>query len=279
MTKAWWEERFPQRLSGSAQVRLANGDYRSVYGGYGGVYLLGEGRSDAARGAILSVKVTKRGAGYRTPPVVTAPGGSGAILEAALDSESGVASVWIKNPGFGFTSGTLTISPPNDPSHPSPAQAEAEFTASPMTRDVTIATNYHYRSGNVEYPTDSQDPKAASQQARNISLLYAPQPDICTLSLRTFYNNGTSPRRNIAYRDRGTGFIQSDVEPAARLDMSEATRETGQSTGMARALLAGRTMDDVQGNDRHVSVEFDGVRRQEPPVIIYSADVYGGSER
>ena len=279
LSKAWWEERFPQRLSGSAQVRLANGDFCSVYGGYGGVYMLGEGRADAARGAILSVKVTTRGAGYRTPPTVTVDGGSGAILESAVDSEGGLASVWIKNPGFGFVSGTVKIGAPNDPSHPSPEQAEAEFTASPMTRDTTIATNYLYKSGNVEYPTDSQDPKAAQQQSRNVSLLYAPQPDICTLSVRTYYNNSSHPRRNIVMRDRGTGFVHSDVEPAARLDLSEYTRKYGESTGMARALLAGRSSDDMQGNDRHVAVEFDGVRRQEPPVIIYSADVYGGSER
>lgn len=278
-TKAWWEERFPQRLCGSAQVKLANGDFRPVYGGYGGVYLLGEGRSDAARGAILSAKVTDRGAGYRTPPTVTAAGGSSAILEAALDSESGVASVWIKNPGFGFTSGNLVIGPPNDPSHPAPRQAKAEFFASPMTQDTTLATPYLFRSGNVEYPSDSQDPKAAAQQSRNIALLYAPQPDICTLSVRAFYNNSQHPRPNIAYRDRGTGFVQSDVEPAARLDMSEFTRQTGDSSGMARALLAGRTVDDFQGTDRHVAVELAGVRRQEPRVIVYSADVYGGTER
>lgn len=278
LTKAWWEERFPQRLSGSAQVKLANGDFRSVYGGYGGVYLLGEGRADAARGAILSVKVTDRGAGYRTAPSVEAAGGSGAILEASLDGEGGVEAIWIKNPGFGFTSGQVAISAPNDPDCPAPRQAVAEFVASPMIRDLTIATNYVYKSGNVEYPSDSQNPKAASQASRHITLLYSPQPDTCTLSLRTFYNNASHPRRNVVHRDRGTGFVHSEVEPAARLDMSEYARKYGETTGVARSLLAGRTADDVQGNDRHVAVEFDGVRRQQPAVIIYSADVYGSTE-
>ncbi len=275
-SKSWWEERFPQRLSGSAQVQMDNGDFRCVYGGQGGVYVLGEGHTDEARGMVLSVRVTHRGAGYRTPPAITLPGGSGVVLDSVLDSESGVASIWIKSGGFGYTSGSVVIAPPNDPTHMAPVQATAEFIASSISADLPVAPSYMFHSGNLELATDAAGGKLPDN-ARSISLLYAPQPDTCTVSLRTFYNNSKTPRRNIAYRDRGVGMVHSDVEPAARLDMSEYTRKYGDSSGVAKALFSGRTADDVQGNDRHVAIELDGVRRQPDQVIFYSADVYGGT--
>lgn len=275
LTKSWWEERYPQKLTGATTIALSNGDFRSVYGGDGGVYVLGEGTADAARGTILSVKVTNPGAGYRTQPSVTVAGGSGAVLEPALNGETGVASIWIKTGGYGYTSGNVTIGPPNDPDHPAPVQATAEFTASPLTQDLSVATGYSYRSGNMEYDTDVTKKDGASQQSRDISLLYAPQQRPCTVSLRSYYNNSKEPRRNVAERDRGTGFVHSDIEPAARLDMSEYVRKYGSSSGMAKALFAGRTMEDIQAADRHVSVELDGVRRHEEPIIFYSVDVDG----
>jgi hypothetical protein len=127
----------------------------------------------------------------------------------------------------------------------------------------------------MEYDTDATKQGGDKQQARDISLLYAPQTRACTVSLRAYYNNGKVPRRNVALRDRGTGFVHSDVEPAARLDMSEFTRKYGASSGMAKALFAGRTMADIQSADRHVSVELDGVRRHGDPVIFYSVDIDG----
>jgi hypothetical protein len=277
LSKAWWEERFPQRLSGSTQVKMDNGDFRCIYGGQGGVYLLGEGTTDSARGTVLSVKVTNRGAGYRTPPAVTLLGGSNAALDAVLDTETGVASIWIKSGGFGYTTGSVQIGPPNDPTHPAPVQAVAEFVASPLDADLPVATSYLFRSGNFEYPTDATGLKSADPNSRAISLLYAPQQDTCTVSLRMYYNNAKHPRRNLVYRDRGVGMVHSDVEPAARLDMSAYTKQYGESSGVAKALFIGRSADDVQGTDRHVAIELDGVRSQPDPVIFYSADVYGGT--
>jgi len=275
LTKSWWEERYPQKLTGAATIALSNGDFRSIYGGDGGVYVLGDGTADAARGTILSVKVTNPGAGYRTQPSVVVAGGSGAVLDPALNGETGVASIWIKTGGYGYTSGNVVIGPPNDPDHPAPVQAVAEFTASPLTLDLSVATGYCYRSGNMEYDTDATKKDGAAQQTRDISVLYAPQYKACTVSLRSFYNNAKEPRRNAVARDRGTGFIHSDVEPAARLDMSEYVRKYGATSGMAKALFAGRTMEDIQAADRHVSVELDGVRRHEEPIIFYSVDVDG----
>jgi hypothetical protein len=277
LTESWWEERYPQKLTGATTIALSNGDFRNIYGGDGGVYVLGEGATDAARGTILSVKVTNPGAGYRTPPFVTVPGGSGALLEPAVNGETGVGSIWIKSGGYGYVSGNVTIGPPDDPDHPAPVQATAVFTASPLTADLSVATGYCFRSGNVEYDTDTTKKDGASQQSRDISLLYAPQQKACTVSVRCYYNNSKEPRRNAAMRDRGTGFVNSDVEPAARLDMSEFVRKYGSSSGMAKALFAGRTMEDIQAADRHVSVELDGVRRHDEPVIFYGVDV-GGNE-
>ena len=278
LTGAWWEERYPQRLSGAATITLNNGDYRSIYGGAGGVYVLGDGAVDAARGMVLSVRVTDSGAGYLTPPTATVAGGTGAVLEPSLNGETGVSSIWIKNGGFGYASGTVTISPPNDPTHPAPRQATATFVASPLDRDTPVAPSYSYRSGNIEFADDVSSPSGGSQSSRDVRVLYAPQPAPCTVSLRSYYNNAKYPRRNAALRDRGTGFVHSDVEPAARLDMSEYVRKYGATSGMAQALFAGRTIEDIQAADRHVAIGLDGARRTPEPVIFYGVEVDGSKD-
>lgn len=271
-TKTWWEERYPQRLSGSAACRLSNGEQRVVYGGQGGVYMLGAGPSDEARGSVSTVSISARGLGYRTPPAVRATGGCGAEFEASVDAEGRLTGIWVKNPGYGYSAGELYIGPPNDPTCLAPQQARASFA---VIENGPSAIHYLYRSGNMEYVNDSQDPKAASQSSRHIGLTYAPQPESCVVSLRTFYNNSQYPRANVSVRDRATGFAHSSTEPAARLDMSEVTRAYGQVTGVARALYAGRTQDDVRGADRHVAVELAGVRATSAPVVFYACDVYG----
>lgn len=271
-TKTWWEERYPQQLSGTAACRLSNGEYRVIYGGEGGAYMLGTGACDDARGAISMVSVGTRGLGYRTPPAVRASGGCGAELEASVDAEGRLSGIWIKNPGYGYEGGSLYIGPPNDPTCLAPQQAGASFS---VISDGPAAINYLYRSGNMEYVNDSQNPKAGVQSSRHVGLTYSPQPSACTVSLRTFYNNSQHPRSNVSVRDRATGFIHSSTEPAARLDMSEVSRAYGQVTGVARALYAGRTQDDMLGGDRHVAVELAGVKATQEPVVFYACDVYG----
>lgn len=273
-TKAWWQELYPQRLHCGTQVQMSNGDYRCVYGATGGAYLLNEGHADAARGAIVSVAVTARGSGYRKPPLVQATGGTGAKFQAVINGEGEVVSIWILSTGHNYTSGQLFISPPDDTTSPG-ARATANFTATPLSTDTPTFPTYLYKGGCVEYPNDSDNAAAGSTQARNIRLLYKPQESRCDVSLRTYYNNSPHPRRNLVARQRGVGFSFDPADSGARLDMAANETKYGADSGVASALLAGRTIDDVASSDRHVAIELVGARKTEEAVIFYQLDIMG----
>lgn len=271
-TKAWWVEKYPHRITGGTQIRLSNGDYKCVYAGQGGPYLLNEGGVDAARGAIRSVTVTDGGAGYKKPPIVRASGGSGAILEASVNDRGSVTAIWIKDCGHGYASGDLYISPPDEDG----TQATATFSATPKNTDTPAYPAYRYKSGTAEYVTDSSDTqRGGSGSARNVSLTYRPQPADCNVSMRLYYNNSPSPRATVAPRNRGIGFAADVVDGGHKLDMSDATRKYGSDSGVANALLAGRTFDDVSSADRHVAVELVGARKNAEPVVFYQMQVQG----
>lgn len=87
--------------------------------------------ADAVTGAITSVTVSTAGSGYTSPPfvsVVPASGdsGSGAVLEAILNSDGEVAAVRVVSPGSGYTSApTISIDPPPANSNGTQAAATA----------------------------------------------------------------------------------------------------------------------------------------------------------
>jgi hypothetical protein len=47
------------------------------------------------------------------------------------------------------------------------------------------------------------------------------------------------------------------------------------STGVCRALFSSHTVDDIQGNDRHVAIELSAERSTTGPIEIHSVDVFG----
>ena len=277
-TGAWWTEKYPQQLTGGTQVTLADGSFTSVHGCTSGVAQIDKGATDIARGCVLTVTVTDRGYGYRTPPTATVEGGNGARLQAALDQDGQVASIWIFNPGYGYASGDVIISAPDDTTIPvrDRRPARATFTASPLTSDLSIWTTYHVRTGNIEYPTDETDKDGGSQQRRDIKLTYQPAKDRNEVSVRMYYNDSDYPRHNVSERDRGTGFVDSTVDPASRLDLGYMLDEYGVDSGVARAIRTGKTIEDIRSNDRHVAVEICGPRRTQDPVVFYTLDVFGG---
>lgn len=277
-TKTWWVERYPQRIAAGTPVRMSNGDFRCVYGGQGGGYLLGEGAADQARGAILTVRLTTKGRGYKKPPKVTALGGTAAQFQAAINGEGEVVAIWVTNPGFGYASGSLVISDPDDDSHPSPLRAAATFTATPTYIDTPTFPVYRYKTGISELASDKNSRDGGSTQPRSISLTYQPQPVACEAAIRAYYNNSPHPRRNFAGRDRGTGVKHVTVDHAARLDMARSPQAESDDSGVRTALFAGRTLDDIKSSDRHVAVEVAGVRKSAEPVVIYDLNVYGTAE-
>lgn len=271
-SKSWWQERYPQRLSSSCAARLSNGDYRAVYGGTGGLYVLGEGAADLARGAAIKTVLTNPGSGYSKPPAVTATGGSGAEFQAAVDNNGRLTAIWITSMGYGYTGGALYISPPDQTGG---QQATATFAATSLLEDTPVYPTYRFRTGAMRYVTDSQDPKAAATTSRNISVQYSPQPTSCELAMRLYYNNSPHPRPNVASRDRGVGFTSNTVDSGGRLDMAASTTKYGADTGVARALFSGRTLDDIASADRAVSVELSGARKTDEPVVIYTLEAGG----
>ena len=278
-TGTWWVERYPHRISAGTTLPLSNGDYRCVYGAQGGAFLLGEGHLDAARGAISTVTITSKGAGYRTPPTVTVAGGVGGELQAAINASGQVSGIWIMHSGHGYTSGSLTISAPDDPNCAAPVQATATFTATTNASNTAMFPVYRYKTGNRALPTDATSKTGGSVQPRDISLTYRPQPARCDIAARLYYNNSQHARPNVAYRNRGVGFVANTVDGASRLDMAAQTTKTGYDSGVAKAVFASRSLDDIQSSDRHVAVELVGARKNAQPVVIYALDIYGTADK
>ncbi len=275
-TGTWWIERYPHRISAGTTVPMSSGDYRCVYGAAGGAFLLDEGHLDAARGAISTVTVTNKGSGYRTPPTVTVAGGVGGELQAAINTGGQVSGIWILHSGHGYTSGSVTISAPDDPGG---VQATATFTATTNASNAAMFPVYRYKTGNRAFPTDATARGGGSVQSRDISLTYRPQPARCDIAARLYYNNSPHARPNAAYRNRGVGFVSNTVDGASRLDMAAQATKTGYDSGVAKAAFASRSMDDIQSSDRHVAVELIGARKNPQPVIVYALDVYGTADK
>lgn len=267
-SKTWWEERYPSELTCATEVRV-NNDIRLVYGtsASGGLRTLNSGNTDLCKGAITSVTITNPGRGYTTPPTITAPLGHGAVFECGLDANGSITGIVVKFPGTKYGSGSLTISAPPTGG----TQATATFTSTDSSQPVY----WSFRSGAFEFVSDVMDKRGGQAQSRHCSVVYKPTTSSCLLNLKTFYNNATYPRSNVVMRDRGTGFVHSDVYPAAILDMQATPHQAAEASGVARALFNGTVLDDMTGNDRHVSIGLSGKRDAAGEVVIHSLDIFG----
>jgi len=269
--KSWWEERYPVELKGGTEVRTDSGRIALAYSTEKGIYELSDGLTDFADGAIQSVKIVAKGRGYRQPPKITAVGGHGAEFEAGINTDGEITGITIKYPGTQYAAGNLVIEPP--PQGGAPAAASYTITGG------EIPIHWSFKSGAFEYVNDSQDKRGGEQQSRHCSVTYQPTAKKCLLELKAFYNNAKYPRSNVVRRDRGTGFVHSDEIPAAVLDMQSTPLQEAESHGVARALFAGRVLDDMMGSDRHVSVELSGKQDNAGPVSIHVIDIFGVNEK
>jgi hypothetical protein len=266
--KAWWEERHPQILSSATDCRTSTGEMALVYGSASGkCYRLGQGLTDDAVGAIAEVQVTHPGRGYRRPPKITASGGSGAEFSCALSADGQIVGIQVRHCGTGYKSGSLTISEPEDGGEP----AQATYTVA----DGEIPVHYTIRTGNMEFVTDEQDKRGGEYQGRQVSVVYQPTRSKTILNLEAYYNGASYPRSNVVARNRGVGFSHSDSVPAATLDMQATPLQNAESHGVARALFAGRTLDDMAGTDRHIAIGLSGKQDNAGSVVVHSVDVYG----
>ena len=270
--KTWWEEKYPAEMTSASEVRTADGEVRLVFGTSGGnLRQLNTGLTDLAESSISAVTITNRGRGYKQPPTITASGGHGAEFECAIDSDGSITGIVIKSPGTKYTPGSLTIQAPPTGG----VQATATFSTTTGTRPV----HWSFKSGCFEYTTDSQDKRGGEVQNRQCSVTYQPTASECSLNLKAFYNNARYPRSNVVRRDRGTGFVHSDEVPAAVLNMQATPMQEAESHGVARALFAGRVLDDMMGSDRHVSIALSGKQDAAGPVSIHTLDIYGVNDK
>ena len=268
--KAWWMEIYPSTIISSTDFRDADGTVERMWGGSNKkVYRLGETLIDDAEGAITDVMITSPGRGYKQPPEIKATGGSCASFSCSLDSDGQIAGIQIRQCGTGYDTngGSLVISAPEEGGE----QAEAIYT----TTTGKCPVYYSMLSGNMEFTTDTQNPKAEYRNNRQVSVIYKPTKESSVLSLETYYNGAKYPRSNVVTRDRGTGFVHSEEVPAAVLDMKATQAQSSEAHGVARAIFSGRTLDDMSGADRHIAVGLSGKQDDSGQVTIHSVDVYG----
>ena len=275
--KAWWTEVYPQRLIGSTDCRSTNGNVERLWGGSTGkIYRLGQGLTDDADGAITSVIISNPGRGYKQPPTITpevatvedAQNGSCAEFTASLDTDGQITGIQIRQCGTGYAAGSLTISAPEEGGE----QASATYGVS---TELGTPVYYSFQSGNMEFTTDTQNPKSQTAENRQVSVVYQPTDTASVLNLETYYNGAAYPRSNVVTRDRGTGFVHSEDVAACTLNMQKTSIQDSEAHGVARALFAGRTLDDMSGNDRHISVGLSGKQDDAGRVTLHVVDIYG----
>jgi hypothetical protein len=134
---------------------------------------------------------------------------------------------------------------------------------------------YSFKTGNFEFVTDGQSKNGAQQNSRQISVVYKPTTSDCRLNMSLYYNGGKVPRENVVRRDRGVGFIADDNVPAHFIDMKLLAHQEAESNGVARAMLAGKTLEDFAGSDTHIAVRLWGEQTEAGPVVIHTLDING----
>jgi hypothetical protein len=267
IANGWWEERYPNPLVGGCNLNDATGYYRCFFGGADGtMYGVAYGNADSAYKTIHKVTLADAGTGYTMPPKVRVTGGAGAEIVTAVRGDGSLLGIYIRCGGYGYENPTITIDPP-------PEGRTATATCETFTGPVPIPC--WYKSGNMEYPSDSLAPGGKVDQNRSVSVLFTPTQGPTPLKLLMYYNNAAFPRGNVVQRDRGDGAVYNDHEPTVSIDMDAGLLPPDISSGVCRAIFTGHTMDDIRGNDRHVAVELAVARTSSGKATIHQLDVYG----
>lgn len=278
-TGALWWEKYPQAVTAAALCQLDDASEAMVYACQSGAAVLDKGHTDLALGSIVVAVIEDRGSGYKVPPKVFAQGGHGAVLQASLNADGEVSAVWILDPGFGYQSGPLVFRQDDNAPPPGPGfrPAAGSFEATSLLEAARIWPTFHFKTGCVEYPSDADTRNGGAEERRDLRVFYKPTQTSNELSVRMYYNNADNPRINVAERDRGTGFVDSTVDPASRMDLGYLSTTYGEDSGAARVVRTGKTLEDIRSGDRDVSVEICGPSRAADPVTFYGVDIFGGA--
>jgi hypothetical protein len=144
-----------------------------------------------------------------------------------------------------------------------------------LTDDAEPVT-FAWKSSNFEFFTD-RTKNGGQQNSRNVSVVYKPTKESTTLNMEVFYNGSATPRSNVVGRDRGVGFVHVEDKPLAFIDMKALPQQEAESHGIARALFAGKTLEDFSGSDTHVAIRLYGQQTDAGDVVIHSVDLQGVS--
>lgn len=136
---------------------------------------------------------------------------------------------------------------------------------------------FSWRSGNFEFLTDA-DRNGGSANPRNVTVTYQPTKESSALGLSLYYNGSSTARSNVAKRDRGVGFVAQQDSPESTLDM-QLNQHGGDAPAIASALFSSRTLRDIYGSDRFVSVELSGFQTDAGAVILHELEVEGVAEK
>ena len=93
---------------------------------------------------------------------------------------------------------------------------------------------------------------------RSITLVYTPTADSKTVELINRYNGQVEMRPNAIRRSRGgpASFVHRQDSASTVLDIGRNASALGFSTGVAKAVFAGRSSADLTGEDQHLQVEL-----------------------
>lgn len=269
--KAWWEERYSNLLPAGCDVKKPSGQNALYYGSAsGGVYELGSGSTDDGSEWISGCNIDEPGRGYRKSPdiQINSDTGSGAELSASIDSNGSLTGVIVKHCGTGYKSADKVVVAD------APTGGKTAELSLSITESGDAPVHYSVKTGNMEFVNDTMNKGDGSAMNRQVSVVYKPTDGTSVLNLETYYNGAEVPRSNVVRRDRGVGFVNADDVPAATLNMKATNEELAESTGVARALFSGRTLDDIQGNDRHIAVGLSG-KQNNSRIVLHSVDVHG----
>ena len=142
--------------------------------------------------------------------------------------------------------------------------------------DDAVPVEFSWKSGNFEFVTDRAR-GGGQQNPRNVSVVYKPTSTSTLLNLEVYYNGSKTPRSNVVGRDRGVGFVHEESSPVAHVDMKIQPSQEAESHGIARALFAGRTLEDIYGSDTHVAIRLYGKQSAAGDVVVHSIDLQGVS--
>lgn len=252
-TKGWWLERYHCQFGDSAKTEL-NSRLRAIAGGPDQtVYFMGQGYTDGVQAQVrgtatgaTSTTLTDTAASF-TDLMIGAPvvivSGTGKGQERIITARTGTQ---------------LTV---------------ATWTTIPSTDSV-------YMIGGVVW--DYKGPRLQVEQSeewqmRGVEVDFEPTTGTCTLDVRRYWNNDSTPENNVISETvpQTSNPLVTMIagDPSQTVDLRLLRGEEGNSAGRALCPFAGRSFDRFESKQELI-LELTGVQGDEK-IVIYDASIMG----